>query len=69
MAKHVLSMFMLSFVFVRVCGLVEWKEICVGFYCLFMHVQWKRSNPKHQGTREICRIVQDVGILRFYFSK
>ena len=26
------------------------------------------SNPTHQGTREMCLIVQDVGILRFYFS-
>ena len=31
-------------------------------------VQWNLSNPKHQGTREMCPIVQDVGILRFYFS-
>ena len=27
------------------------------------------SNPTHQGTREVCRIVQDVEILRFYFSE
>jgi hypothetical protein len=26
--------------------------------------QWNLSNPTHQGTREMCRIVQDVGILR-----
>jgi len=25
-------------------------------------------NPTHQGSREMRRIVQDVGILRFYFS-
>ena len=31
-------------------------------------VQWNLSNPTHQGTREMCRIVQDVGILRFYFN-
>ena len=31
------------------------------------HIQWNQSNPTHQGTREMCRIVQDVGILRFYF--
>ena len=28
-------------------------------------IQWNRSNPTHQGTREMCRIVQDVGILGF----
>ena len=32
------------------------------------HIQWDLSNPTHQGTREMCRIVQDVGILRFYFN-
>ena len=26
------------------------------------------SNPTHQGTREMCRNVHDVKILRFYFS-
>ena len=25
------------------------------------------SNPTHQGTREMWRIVQDVGILRVFF--
>ena len=31
---------------------------------------WNLSNLTHQaqGTREMCRIIQDVGILRFYFS-
>ena len=32
-----------------------------------IHVQLNLSNPTHQGTGKICRIVQDVGILRFYF--
>jgi hypothetical protein len=32
----------------------------VCFICLY---------PTYQGTREMCRVVQDVGILRFYFSK
>jgi hypothetical protein len=27
-------------------------------------IQWNLSNPTHQGTREMCRIVQDVGIPR-----
>jgi hypothetical protein len=27
-------------------------------------IQWNLSNPKHQGTMEMCRIVQDVGKLR-----
>ena len=30
-----------------------------------MVIQWNLSNPTHQGTREMCRTVQDVGILRF----
>ena len=28
--------------------------------------QWVLSNSTHQGTRKMCRIVQDVVILRFY---
>jgi hypothetical protein len=28
--------------------------------------QWNLSNPTHQGTREMCQIVQDIRILRFY---
>ena len=31
------------------------------------HRQWNLSNPKHQGTRELCRIGHDVGKLRLYF--
>ena len=27
-----------------------------------------QSNPTHQRNREMCRIVQVVGIIRFYFS-
>ena len=27
------------------------------------------SNMSHQGTREMCQIVQDVRIHRFYFSE
>jgi len=38
----------------------------VSFICLI--VQWNLSNPTHHVIREMCRIVQDVGILRFYFS-
>ena len=34
-----------------------------------LDIQWSMSNPTYKGTREMCRIVQDVGILRFYFSK
>jgi hypothetical protein len=32
-----------------------------------IHVQWNLSIPTHQGTKEMCRIVQDVGKLRFSF--
>jgi hypothetical protein len=31
------------------------------------YIQWNLSNPTHQGTKEMCRIVQDVGKLRFSF--
>ena len=33
-----------------------------------MYIQWNLSNPTHQWIREMCKIVQDVGILRFYFD-
>jgi hypothetical protein len=29
-------------------------------------IQWNLSNPTHQRTREMCRIVLDVRVLRFY---
>jgi hypothetical protein len=32
-------------------------------------IQWNLSNPTHQGTRKMYRNVQDIGILRFYFSE
>ena len=32
-------------------------------------VQQNLSNLTHQGNRVMCRIVHDVGILWFYFSK
>ena len=32
-------------------------------------IQSNLSNPTHQGTREICRIVQNVGILMFYLGQ
>jgi len=34
----VLSMFMFSLLFVTVCGLFEWKQICAGFYRLFTYI-------------------------------
>ena len=37
-AVAVLSMFMLSFILVIVCGFFEWKRICAGFYGLFIYV-------------------------------
>jgi hypothetical protein len=33
----------------------------------YILVEWNLSNPIHQDTREMCRIAQDVGILRFYW--
>jgi hypothetical protein len=35
---------------------------------LIMRIQWNLSNLTHQRTKEMCQIVQDVGILRFYYS-
>ena len=35
-------------------------------YMKMLYIQWNLSNPTHQGTREMCRIVQDGGILKFY---
>jgi hypothetical protein len=40
----------------------SYKIICQNIF----QVQWNLSNLTHQGTREMCRIVQDVRILRFY---
>ena len=31
-------------------------------------IHWNLSDPTYQGTWEMCWIVQDVGILMFYFS-
>jgi len=36
---------------------ISWQEHLV--------VQWNLSNPTCLGTREMCRIVQDVGILSY----
>jgi hypothetical protein len=33
---------------------------------LLLLLQFNLSNPTHQGTNEVCRIVQGVGKLRFY---
>ena len=34
----VLFMFMLSFVFVIVCGFLEWKRICAGFFIVYLYM-------------------------------
>jgi hypothetical protein len=49
---------MLSFIFVVVCGLFEWKQICAGFQivCLYLYYCW-RSN--YQG--EVVYICIAVG--------
>ena len=42
----VLSMFMLSFIFVIVCGLFEWERICAGFLfivCLYYYCSGKSN--------------------------
>jgi len=35
---------------------------------LHLTMEWNLSNPTFQGTREMCQIVQNIGILVFYFS-
>ena len=34
----------------------------------YSKLQWNMSNPTHQGTTDMCQIVQDDGIVRSYFS-
>ena len=33
------------------------------------HIQWNLYYPTPQGTKDMCRIVEDVGILRFHFRQ
>jgi hypothetical protein len=42
----VLSMFMLSFIFVIVCGLFVWTRVCVGLfiYVLSLEIQLSKGN-------------------------
>ena len=45
------------------------SEVGSGSGMLIYYVQYTVEpvyNLTHQGTREMCRIVDDVGILRFY---
>jgi hypothetical protein len=44
------------------------KKVNMDEYWTENQLQWNLSNPTQQGTREMCLIVQDVWILRFYFS-
>jgi hypothetical protein len=40
------------------------------FHCTLNYIsviQWTLSNPTHQGTMEMCRIVQDVGKTQVFF--
>jgi len=54
--KHVTFFVLaLAFEFKRTQKQNFWKDI-----------QWNLSNPTHQVTREMCRIVQDVGILSLF---
>ena len=42
------------------------NPLCVQS-CFAIDIQWNLFNPTYKGTREICRILQDVGILSVYF--
>jgi len=44
----VLSMFKLSFIFVKVCGLFEWKRICAGFSLLFVYICIAVGDPNYR---------------------
>ena len=48
---------------------IKWFLCICTFHNCLSEVQWNLSNPTHQGTREMHRIVQDVRILRFYLSE
>jgi hypothetical protein len=53
-------------------GLQGTKVTCEGkssVHSLDTVIQYNLSNPTHEGTREICRIVQDVGKLVFFYFK
>jgi hypothetical protein len=43
-------MFILSFIIVMLCSLLEWKRICAGFVivCLYLYCRWK-SNYQRKG--------------------
>jgi hypothetical protein len=36
-----------------------WVGFTIYIY-IYIYIQWNLSNPTHQGTREMCRIIQDV---------
>jgi hypothetical protein len=48
----VLSMFMLSFIFVIVCGLFVWTRVCVGLfiYVLSLEIQLSKGNASDPVT-------------------
>ena len=48
----VLSLFMLSFFFVIVCGLLKWKQIYVGFFivCFYRYCHWRSGYQKGMGV-------------------
>jgi hypothetical protein len=48
---------------------VLWPRVLVYYMDNKQNIQWNLSNPTHQGTRKMYRNVQDIGILRFYFSE
>jgi hypothetical protein len=57
----ILSMFMLSFIFVIVCDLFEWKQICAGFIslvyiCIVLEIQF----PRVEGWVPIIRFNTDT---------
>jgi hypothetical protein len=41
-----------------------WYQYMVEFgWFTHTFIQWNLSNPTHQGTREMCQIVQDVSFI------
>ena len=70
MVFFAVQIFLWVYHFLQLCltalFIVQKSEVqIINFY---IAIQWNLSNPTHQGTREMCRIVQDVGILGFHFS-
>jgi hypothetical protein len=44
-----------------------YNEFCRKKHAVLFATEWNLSNPTHQGTREMCRIAQDVRKTQVFF--